>query len=346
MPEIRLSFVPYDKCKHDLISFRNSNRETNRDELYFDWRYLGRKTEIKPVVVWAEDAKGEKVGSMSIVPHRYLADNSACLLGILGDISVDERCRGRGIAKQMLNFLPEIREIKKFSGCLVLPNVEAARPLEKTGWTTVSRLERYVKFLDVEQRLKSKLGSKAVRASFSFPLNYMLSVLSFESLPIRTLGYKAELADGFDSRFDALWKGLQKHDMVIGFRDSEYLNWRYARHPLVKYKIYTLVKNSILRGYIVFHYEGTTCYIDDFMSTDEKHCQVRLMSYFLRFIKGVKSLSSVVLQSNKNDLSLVAPLRFGFFKRRDYQKLMLNFNDASLSANGSKWYLTAGDKDV
>jgi GNAT superfamily N-acetyltransferase len=346
MSEIRLASIPYERCKHQLISFRNSNRETQRSEAYFDWRYLGRPGGLEPVIVWAENAEGRKVGSMSIIPHHYLADNATYVLGVLGDISVADEYRGKGIAKQMLGFLSGLDAIRKLDGCIVLPNVDAARPLEKAGWTTVSRLERHIKFLNVEKRLKRKLASRVISVPLNPLLNYMLRVFSYETLLTSTLEYSGGLSVGFDSRFDTLWNELKKDRMVIGFRNREYLSWRYSSHPVVEYRVYTLTSNLILCGYIVFHYEGDTCYIDDFLCKSEKGCPVRLMSCFLRYIKEDKLLSSVVLQMSKNDLSLVPVARFGFLKRRDYQGLMINFNDESLFMDSSKWYLTAGDKDV
>lgn len=344
---IKFSTSTYEKCKKDFIAFKNANREAERDEKHFDWRYLDRPCELKPIIVWAENSDGRKIGALSIVPHHYSIDNKVYPLGILGDISVAKEYRGQGIAKKMFNYLSGLDEIKKLKACIVLPNEDAARPLEKTGWQTVSRLERYIKVLDVKKRLKGKVFLEALSPF----INSLLKLLSYETFLKEAPGFKGEVIDAFDDRFDELWNSLNKNGMIIGLRNKEYLRWRYQLHPTVKYHIFTFCAHEKLCGYIIFHFDRDTCYIDDILSFKEKEYPTYLLYYFINYLKKNISPSAIAMRFNESGLSEQLPLtRFGFKRRSDFLRLMV-YLDGSESEErfflkGSKWFVTAGDKDV
>lgn len=341
---IKFSTSTYEKCKQEFIAFKNANRDAERDEKHFDWRYLERPCELKPVIVWAENGNGKKIGALSVVPHHYSIDNKAYPLGILGDISVAKECRGQGIAKQMFNYLSGLDEIKKLKACIVLPNEDAARPLEKSGWQTVTKLERYVKILDVKKRLKGKVFLEAISPF----INSLLKLLSYETFLKEAPGFKGEVTDSFDDRFDDLWNSFKKDGAIIGLRSKEYLTWRYSLHPTVKYQIFTFSAHEKLCGYIIFHLDRDTCYIDDILSIKEKKCQVYLLYHFIKYVKKNLSPCDIIMRFNKNDLLKLPLTRFGFIKRPDYMKFMLHLNGGvkKFLLEGYKCLLTAGDKDV
>jgi len=60
--------------------------------------------------------------------------------GLLGDISVASEWRGRSMAQKMFEYLSGLEAVKELKCCVVLRNDPAARPLEKTGCSIVSRL--------------------------------------------------------------------------------------------------------------------------------------------------------------------------------------------------------------
>jgi len=131
MGEFSCSAENYEKCKDELAAFRNANRASARGPEYFRWRYRGRPNNAPPIIVAARDASGEIAGALSVIPHHYYVGNNLKRLGVLGDISVSEKYRGRGIAQKMFVCLPGLEAVRELEGCVVLPNKEALRPLEK-----------------------------------------------------------------------------------------------------------------------------------------------------------------------------------------------------------------------
>jgi GNAT superfamily N-acetyltransferase len=348
---IRIKFViaSYEECKKDFIEFRNANRETKRDGTYFDWRYLERPNEQKPIIVWAETEQGVKIGALSLIPHHYLIYNMIADVGILGDISVAKEWRGKGIAQQMFKYLSGTEAAKQLSACLVLPNEAAARPLMKVDWRTISTMTRYVKLIDVEKRLRRPLRASWLSKPAAFVLNFVLKAMSFETYAGSGHGYKGAVVSEFDDRFDALWDDAKKDRKIIGVRNKQYLTWRYVNHPLVDYKIFTLTHNSQLYGYLVYHCHGDSCYVDDiFPLHDKSKYPHYLLSIFLRYVKTT-NIADITLTMSGNSFVNFNLLKYGFIKRSSDWRIMVNVADNAkkeMLLNGAGWFLTTGDKDV
>lgn len=347
MKGVRCFSSNYEECKGELLSFRNANRDEKRDMHYFDWRYLGRPNKAEPIIVWAESDHGEKIGALSVILHHFIVNNRIDHIGILGDISVVKEWRGRGIAQQMFRYLTETEEVKQIRAMVVLPNKDAARALVKSGWRNIAIMQRYAKLIKVERKLTELLNLGWLSRLVAIPVNYLLKVLSRETYVRDVDGYEGTMIDVVDQRFDGLWNAAKKDGIIIGQRNTEYLAWRYMKHPLVKYHIYTLSLNSELCGYIVYHSGGGTCYIDDlFCISRNKHPRY-LLRLFLRHIRST-DIERVTLSMN-NDIFNLGLSECGFVKRFSDWAIMVFTGgkpDNSLLLNGSKWYLTYGDKDT
>jgi GNAT superfamily N-acetyltransferase len=340
MEEFRLSKVSYSKCAKELLDFRNLNRSARRDDVYFAWRYAQRPSGIEPSIVWAHDSASRPVGSLSLVPHHYDVSGESHMIGVLGDISVSERMRGKGIAFKMLEHLWTLSEVRKLRACMVLPNEEASRPLSKSGWVEVSGLERYVRLSNIEGHARRKLKSAFLAKAISAPVRAMLSVT--DALNRVPEGFNAGLAEGFDERFTGLWEKMNKDGIVVGNRDSRYLSWRYASHPLNKYNIFIMEDGGTLTGYAVYRFEEDQLHIDDILA-EERTCPF-IIPCLLKFIKS-NALSTILIRLGENCRLDFGLFKNGFLKRKDRQKLMIRASDPG-NPVWLNWYLTAGDKDV
>ncbi len=346
--DINLYIDTYENCRDSFIAFRNANREIARGRTYFDWRYLQRPNGEKPIIIWAENEAREKIGSLSLIPHYYMIDNRVELVGLLGDISVAKEWRRKGVAKQMFRYLAKTEAVKQLRACLVLPNEAATRPLMKANWRTVSTMTRYVKLINVEKKLERLFGAGWLSRLIAAPINFLLKVASAETYTHDIDGYSGAEVEGFDDRFDDLWNDAKKGGMIVGVRNRQYLTWRHANHPLIHYQIFTLMYHSRLCGYIVYHFSGYTCCIDDLFSIGEPNCQRYLVIYFLNHVRTTHA-SEVTFNVNTNDLLTFRLYRFGFIKRPDIWRIMIHVDDSRkdpLLQDGCKWFLTARDKDT
>lgn len=348
--DIKCFATDYAQGGGDLLSIRNANREMRRDETYLNWRYSMRPAHSKPIIVFAENDTREKIGCLSLIPHEYVVDGKPCSIGVLGDISVDKAWRGRGVTGAMLDHLMQQDAIHGLAGEIVLPNESAERPLRRTGWQPVSKLERYVKLVDVRERFQRNHKTHWWLNTALGWINQLLRLTSLETYLQEPSGFHGEAVSGFDERFDRLWNRLEKKGMIIGCRNREYLTWRYSKHPVVTYQIYTVTCQKELYGYIIFHITDRHCSIDDILCLDQTSCARYCLASFLNFIRKNSMAFSIDIKTNHNDLLHVPLALFGFIKRPGHLTLMVSGNGAAdrpaAFTNGAKWYLTSSDKDV
>jgi hypothetical protein len=190
--------------------------------------------------------------------HIKLALLGEEILGCLGYIPVKVSIPGRivqgawtanwivDISKRRLGLGPLLmRELtRQFDITLNIgPNEDARSVLVRMGWTSLGSLTRYVRVLDV---------SKAALLTESESLNWPDAIkrdtqtdTSFEISPI----------ERFDVEADTLWDRLEL-DLGSGARRSkDYLNWRYAEHPVWEYRRFAAHQGGKLSGFAVYHVE-------------------------------------------------------------------------------------------
>jgi GNAT superfamily N-acetyltransferase len=344
--ELSLRAAKYPDCAPELIEFRNLNRGVSRDRAYFDWRYLGRPCAEAPTIIWAE-IEGRRVGALTIFPHDFHVLDRECPLGILGDISVREDCRGLGIAGAMFRFLAQVEALRSLFGGLVLPNEDAARALRKSGWHDANRIERFAKVLDFGARMSERAAASPLRF-VAAPLNFLTRYLTWEGL-YRKSRYRAVLVSHVGDAFDELWGSAHKHGRVIAVRNARYLRWRYQHHPVNSYRMLAVMDGDNILGYAMFRLAGKLCFVEDAFCRQPGLHATHVVGLLLEHLREQTSAAAVSVSINRSALNF--PWRkFGFLHRADYQQVMISdwsSADATLRALGAAcWHITAGDKDV
>lgn len=348
MSNYRFSAISYSECKAEYIAFRNENRENLRDESYFEWRFLKKPGGCIPLIIWVESASGEKIGSVGFTQDVYAVNGELYPFGQLCDISISKKWRGKGIARGMLEFLSGLEQFREKKLCFAMPNQDAARALEKSGWSTLAKIDRYVKILKVDSKIQKIFGRGMLSRAVACPANFALEFLSYEKFRRKQKQYSAVPVEGFDGRFDTFWREYDKKGAVYGLRTSEYLTWRYVSHPYIDYKILALFKGERIRGYAVYFFDGDKCNVDDIFSVQGDDCPVLLLLYFIRFIREQSKTGSIVVRMNGSEVNKLPLKQFGFSRRADSQIFMTYSNDNSVKTltDPGKWFLTSGDKDV
>ncbi len=349
MSDIRFTVVPYETCVEEVIAFRNANREITRDRRYFEWRYQRRPCREKAVIIWGIDSQGRRVAAASIIPHDFYVMDGVYPVGLLGDISVAPEARGRGLATQMLRFLHQDPALQALRASLVLPNDEATRSLERAGWRQVTSVARLVKIVDVGPRFQARLGNSRPVNAFSRAVNSLSRFISMDGWQPRRGHGRAVKSDIFDKGFDELWDEIPKHGGVLALRDRSYLQWRYQDHPVVRYRKIEWRREDRLRGYVVFHVVDNVVVVDDFLAVDAT-VGARLIGEFLVHVRREGLAADIHVRYNTGSFLGMPWRRFGFLRRRDFQRVMVNAPQGDryppLPSGEDMWFVTAGDKDV
>lgn len=336
----------YLECAEELIEFRNINRAVPRDRRYFDWRYLGRPCARRPIIVWAE-SEGRRVGALTLFPHDFHVLDAEYPVGVLGDISVREECRGMGVGGAMFRFLAELEAVRTLHGCVVLPNADAARPLGKAGWRDANTIGRLAKIIDFRP-WSARLVDHRFAVMLAIPLNLLTRALSYEAR-YRSGDYEVLPISQVDARFDELWRQARKNGRIVGLRDARYLRWRYETHPTHSYRTVAVAHRGILRGYAMYRIVGDICLVDDVFCVDWERDEIHIVGLLLAQLRARKGIATVSVMMNRGSAEL-AWRRFGFVRRVDQQRVMVLDRAAPggdlEGAAPPAWHLTAGDKDV
>lgn len=194
--------------------------------------------------------------------HLKLACLDGVLAGCLGYIPVDVSLNGRVVnGTWVANWMVEehqrklglgpflMREVtEQFEVALDLgANADAHSLLSRMGWKDMGDLPRYVCVLDCT-------GAAALTANGQLKWPAATS----PQRETRDRSIRVKLVDRFNEEATQLWDSTwgAKGSLAGGTRRSaEFLNWRYAIHPVFKYRLLEARNNGRLCGIAVYHVE-------------------------------------------------------------------------------------------
>jgi hypothetical protein len=151
----------------------------------------------------------------------------------------------------------------------------------------------------------------------------------------------------FDERFDALFHNHAHSRKVVGVRDSEYLNWRYASNPLYSTNA-ILAANERLCGYLLFTPRNGLGVICDIFPTEAPELARALIWQMIRLgrAQGLKALSMSLLEQS----ALLPVLRqMGFKLRPDHSQMFVYAPPGCAGRDyirsAESWVASTGDRD-
>jgi GNAT superfamily N-acetyltransferase len=156
-------------------------------------------------------------------------------------------------------------------------------------------------------------------------------------------------SEGFDARFDRLWKRVKDGYPIITRRDRPYLQWRYVENPAERYRILAHVEDESLLGYAVFKRYQDELQIVDILAVQDTDVGLGLISRVAQ-IALEESAMSISLW-----LNVTHPLHHALEKRGfrngepvTYLGGLALQSDLPLPElyDFRNWYLTMGDSDV
>ena len=131
----------------------------------------------------------------------------------------------------------------------------AKQAFDRAGWLDLGITPRYVRPIDIAAVISGKqrnlppwlvaIGNRTLGAT-----DVALGAL------FRALRYRLQEVQRFDRRADEIWRDASPHYSVIGRRNADWLNWRFAEFPVDGYyQLYYLMRGSQTVGYAVLHVE-------------------------------------------------------------------------------------------
>lgn len=254
------------------------------NDSFFDWQYRENPyNTYKDYAVKILKMKDEFMGYLGLIPWKLkvfdkVYDNS----GGLCNLMIGNKCRALGLGSVLVKECQ--RDFAILSGTSYKPKT---KPMyEKLGnWFAIGNLSRYVLILNPQQC-----------AVIEDPMNP--DYRKFEDLAKRSVGsaftfdkYRFFDIDKFEDDIDELWRKIRNDYSITVERSKDYLNWRFANHPQLKYLISVVKRNGVTAGYLVARIEKTREFknsfvigrIIDFVADAE--ARDALLNYFISKMK-------------------------------------------------------------
>jgi GNAT superfamily N-acetyltransferase len=338
------SVTDYRGHEDEILAVRNRNRPTPQTRAHLDWRYVGEPAPQPPQVFWLRDQTGEPAAMAALIFRSYFVDGRETFLPVLGDISVEQKFRGQGLAKELFQKINDQVAQQNFPAAFVMPNAAAEKGLAAAGWTTVDQLTPLVCVTNPAAKFHRRLKLKPLAAAAALVARKFTRRLVVARIRPDVLLREAQ---NFDQEFDALWQSFAKPGMILRSRQPHVLRWRYQQHPDAKFTIHKFHAGDRFVGYVVSQLSAADgiCLIEDFLVATPD-LVAPCLARFLEQALANDAIQSVRLIPNRQNFYLPLLQGLGFVKRAPVTTFQILQPRLPLLADPAAWFVMAGDKDA
>ncbi len=315
------------KDEHPLLAeFFTKNYKENytlANKAHFDWLFDNHlnDSEDEYTAVIALSKREEIIGFYAWIPVDFYCFGKTLRCNYQMNLMIEQKYRTLGYGYLLLK---EVENNGSDLGVTLNVGPDGRRLIEHSGWK-ITDLDRYLFFLD-PQKSAELIDDPAVRIiSSPFP-----SIPDAEGM----IFCQSAQADG---RLTRLSESLCGKYPITLKRDTEYVQWRWFEHPLLSYKVFTVIWKEELVAYMVLRTEEYKQYrigrLLDFIATEDAEsyalagllheCKMLGIDFVDYFVMG--ETHGVSLKSSG----------FILAEGNEYQKIPMVFNppDARPSVN-------------
>lgn len=319
---------------------------------HWKWKYVDNPAG-KPYTFLAEDS-GRIIGHCSLLPAWMSFQGRKTMAAQRVDSMVHPAYRRRGI---LVSLAKECYGRASAEGVAVLyhfPNEQSySLSLQRLDSERLGELPQFVKILDIRAIIERRIHSPTV-ASLAAQPPRLLSRARRGNVRRETAEH-VEVVDvgAFDQHFDDLWLKVKDRFGISIWKDSNYLNWRYASCPDRHYDILAAEEEGTLTGFMVLmSAEGPSKVgrVVDFVSLPgREQAESLLVLAGLEHLReqGADMASCHVFEHSPLCQSL---RRQGFFKRGEAFDVVVRALGGDLPSAAlldiKQWHLVGGDIDV
>lgn len=324
------------------------------NKTYYDWQFSNHLNTGDCYTSWGIFSKknAQLLGSFGYFEADYDFFGKKIRANCLCNLIVREDLRSMGFGYLLLKQATALNDI-----AIDYAIKKDIWPLfEKTGWHG-ENLKRFFYVIDPLKTSQLTGGLVGVTAS---PRPYVMknSNWSFEKIKVA------------DYSIDDLWNRIGHNYPITIVRDSSYINWRYLRHPLLNYNVFTAKEGKVVKALAVLRLEKPKPYslvhVVDLIAEDNlsakyiliksiEHCIKNKVDWLDYFFSGQFYLSELeqlgFFNGDRNPYDHM-PLLFNPIDR--IKRTTINFAVKLINKNLSrlgdwetldKWYTTKGGGD-
>lgn len=345
--------MTYTVCQSDLQADRDRILDLWRENLpqsspdRYCWLY-----EDGPSAGWlVKSDETHTVGAVGLMERTIKVFDDLLRAGQPIDLNIDSAHRTVGPALGLQRALTSTVQRGEYDLLYSFPNPASEPVQRRAGFRVLGDLGRWAKPLSVGSTLSARFRNPLVgRAAATF-VGPLLKLTSAETFYRRPADIQVQVADHFDSRFDALWETAAGRFPVVGERTSKYLTWRFGSCPDARYRVLCVSNHEgELLAYLVFRQRETMIHIGDLFFADPRHIDT-LLAECLRLARKQKA-EAVIAVYLGSDTVCRRLKHFGFWQRPSQWKALLYADKQSTPAASGplfdveNWHLTYADIDT
>lgn len=222
------------------------------------WKYLENPMASNQPLIYIADYEGKMVGARPLLPTQMKIGNKILKVTQPCDAMVHPEHRRKGIFTKMDSFCVEEAKRRGYSLFYGFPNqfvyMNVRKKYQKAksrGWEIISEKDFSYKIFSPEKVVSSQISRKIFRNIAEVVLRFLSSRKS--KLPSITpaRSYDIDEERMITEEFFELWKRFSSNLKINTVRNTEYLKWRFLKHPENDYWFFTARKNKELLGYFV-----------------------------------------------------------------------------------------------
>lgn len=341
-PDIHCEVSGFLGFEDEMLRLRNTNRENSETLSYLTWRYERSPDAPEPRLFWLLSPAGQRIGMAAAIFRCYWVAGEPMQVAVIGDVSLDHNWRGRGLGQMLLRFMTAyLDEHFPRHPALVIPTESARRAFARVGWTTVASLVPLVYLLDPARYLQPLVRSARLATAVA------RGVRSCARLLARRFVRGGDVLSLSDVPEASLAELVRQTSLHAALRESgrESLNWRYVRHPHMRFTFATLRHAGELRGFLVFE-ESTLagrCSIYDIFASTAEDLRALLALFILRGL-ATPGLATLRVLLDEGHPCRAQIGRLGFLVRAAETVVQIHSRDGS--AERLSWRISQGDKDT
>jgi hypothetical protein len=334
----------YKGNEDTILALFNRNRPETQGRAYMDWRYLGERSPSPPVVFFVKSVNGKIIAMSSLILRAYWLENKKVFFAVSGDTSIDEKYRGANLGEKLFRFKTDYIDHELITYGFGIGTPSVVKILEKNSWQSVEKINEFVYSKNIIgkifEKTRSNLLAKLLNAIYGVYNTFVLKCFINEGLSLLDAGQ-------FDSSFDDLWDQFDKSGMTIRDRSSENLEWRYGRHPNLKFKKAKVFHKNRLVGYIIHRLDSqNNVIIYDVLFLENRFIKSSLRLLLKRYWKHERINSIRIPLINENHPYCNAFNKSGFFRRKSEGVFQMYRPKSIESSKNLKFFFTLGDKDI
>lgn len=340
---ITYSVTNYTGYEEEAIRVLNLTRNPPKEPSHMQWRYRGLKTPHEPLVFWAKDSNGIRIGMDAIIFRKYWVNNEVRYIAVGGDMSVSPEHSGKGIAKSLVHLKTKEMEQRRVGVAIAISNPASAKIHSYAGWERNEEFIRHTYIINPEKKINKyvkikKIGKIVGRVWRRF------AIYNLRKRPNKDIVQDSSWE--LDDMFDEFWASFHKEGCIIGDRSRDSLIWRYKNHPVFRFNMIKYIQDEAIIGYIIYRLtDNGICRVYDLVGKDNDDIQ-SIITLYLNDIAKNEEIEYVWIDLNKGHPYSDILSRSGFARRIE-KTYFLSYNTGQPNIDKkSKWFLTNGDKDI